>query len=252
MIDPSLRILIADDNPINQKVLEKMLSSLSLNSLCVQNGKEAVEELRRNEYDVVFMDLQMPEMGGIEAAQEIRKMNGSKKSPFIIAVTANTTAGIQQQCYEAGMNEYLEKPVRKEFIQAALHRFLALKTIPKVETMNTSGEIIDQRRIDELMELEDSELLKELIRIYFQESEQSAQEIEKAIACRDAEGVHHAAHKLKGGAGSIGAKKVTALSVQIEQKGISAELQGIEEIFQKLQSAMAEAKKAFTKTYLSE
>jgi len=117
-----LRILLAEDNPSNQKLGTIMLQRLGYRTDVANNGVEAIEALRERTYDVILMDLQMPEMDGIEATQTIRRVFPSPQHPWIIALTAHAAASDRDRCLEAGVNDYLTKPIRREALAAALLR----------------------------------------------------------------------------------------------------------------------------------
>ncbi|HEX8060585.1 MAG TPA: response regulator, partial [Cyclobacteriaceae bacterium] len=116
-----LRILIAEDNLINQKLTERVLSKLGYESKIVSNGKEVLEEVDRNKYDLIFMDIQMPEMDGLETTRTIRSSGGNQ--PVIVAITANAMQGDREKCLEAGMNDYLSKPIKLELLVATLEKY---------------------------------------------------------------------------------------------------------------------------------
>lgn len=118
----ALRILLAEDNPINQKVAVRVLEKLGYRTDTVADGVEAVEAVTRRPYDVVLMDVQMPNMDGLEATRRIRSMPAPTRQPHIIAITANAFAEDKDQCLAAGMDDFLSKPVRSEDLAAALHR----------------------------------------------------------------------------------------------------------------------------------
>ncbi len=117
-----LRVLVAEDNIVNQRVAALMLQKLGYGADIVGNGLEALEALRRQPYDIVLMDLQMPEMDGMEATRQIRAQSAAWKQPRIIALTANAMRGDRELCLAAGMDDYLSKPLRLEDLQAALRR----------------------------------------------------------------------------------------------------------------------------------
>jgi signal transduction histidine kinase len=119
------RVLLAEDNQVNQMVAQKILSSLGLDVVVVENGKLAVEKARAERFDAVFLDCQMPVMDGYSAAREIRKLSGPAAAVPIIAMTAHAMTGDREKCMDSGMNEYVSKPVKKEAIAEVLARILA-------------------------------------------------------------------------------------------------------------------------------
>ncbi|MGB3558489.1 MAG: response regulator, partial [Geitlerinemataceae cyanobacterium] len=118
-----LRILLAEDNVVNQKVALRMLERIGYGADVVNNGEEAIAHLQRIPYDVVLMDVQMPEMDGLEATRQIRRQRQSLAGPWIIAMTAGAMEGDRQACLEAGMDDYITKPVKIDALQLALEQF---------------------------------------------------------------------------------------------------------------------------------
>jgi signal transduction histidine kinase/ActR/RegA family two-component response regulator len=121
----SARILLAEDNQVNQLVARKILAGLGSEVVVVENGLLAIEKLKTETFDVVLLDCQMPVMDGYTAAREIRRLPGAVSNIPIIAMTAHAMTGDREKCMEAGMNEYISKPVKKEVIAEVLARFLA-------------------------------------------------------------------------------------------------------------------------------
>ncbi|MFN4123895.1 MAG: response regulator [Flavobacteriales bacterium] len=117
-----MKILVAEDNLINQKLAEKMLESFGYKVDIVINGLEALEALRKNAYDLIMMDVQMPEMDGLEATRIIRESLEFKQQPFIVAMTANALRGDRDICIEAGMNDYISKPIQMNILEETLLR----------------------------------------------------------------------------------------------------------------------------------
>ncbi|MBJ6609612.1 MAG: response regulator [Candidatus Thiothrix moscowensis] len=118
-----LRILLAEDNPINQMVATAILEEMAYTTTVVENGVQALEALRTQPCDVIFMDMQMPEMDGLEATRRIRAEFPAEHQPVIIAMTANALEGDKQECLDAGMNDYISKPVLPEAVEATLQRW---------------------------------------------------------------------------------------------------------------------------------
>lgn len=112
-----LRILIVDDNAVNRKVLHSMLGHLGYRADMVTNGQEAIQAMKEQPYDLVFMDIQMPIMDGLQAAQTIRQNLADKEYPYIIAITAYADRFDKETCIHAGMNDYLSKPATLDDIR---------------------------------------------------------------------------------------------------------------------------------------
>jgi CheY-like chemotaxis protein len=117
-----LRILAAEDNPVNQQLIVLLLEKLGYRADVVSNGVEVLEALDRQVYDVVLMDVLMPEMDGLTAARRIRELQEIDPRPYIVGVTANALQGDREECLAAGMDDYLSKPIRFEELVVALKR----------------------------------------------------------------------------------------------------------------------------------
>jgi CheY-like chemotaxis protein len=117
-----LRILLAEDNAVNQKLAIKLLSQMGYRADVAGNGLEVIEAIERQKYDVVLMDVQMPEMDGLEASRQICSRWPRGKRPRIVAMTANAMQGDKEKCFEAGMDDYVSKPVRVGELISALDR----------------------------------------------------------------------------------------------------------------------------------
>ncbi|HET8731393.1 MAG TPA: response regulator, partial [Moraxellaceae bacterium] len=135
-LPPNLRVLLAEDNLVNQKVAARMLEKLGVNVDVASNGLEAVQLVMRNRYDMVLMDCQMPEMDGYAATREIRRLQAQSASPRgvpVVALTANTLEGDRERCLACGMNDFLGKPLRQQDLLAMLLRHLAPGALPEAE-----------------------------------------------------------------------------------------------------------------------
>jgi CheY-like chemotaxis protein len=117
----NIKILLAEDNRINQKVMEKMIEQLGAKIDIAEDGEKAIEAVEQKSYDLIFMDMQMPKMDGLEATRKIRAMK-LQKAPYIIALTANVLGEDIQKCLDAGMDEYLGKPIKIDSLKRLLQK----------------------------------------------------------------------------------------------------------------------------------
>ena len=120
-----LRILLAEDNVVNQKLALRLLQQLGYRADLASNGVEAIESVQRQTYDVVLMDVQMPEMDGLEASRRITAQSPAGQRPRIVAMTANAMQGDREECLAAGMDDYVTKPIRVDALVEALNQVKA-------------------------------------------------------------------------------------------------------------------------------
>ncbi|MFQ5583420.1 MAG: response regulator, partial [Calditrichia bacterium] len=210
-----IRILLAEDNIINQKVALKMLQKLGFRADAVANGAEAVKALETVPYDLVLMDVQMPEMDGFEATKRIRNSDEQSKIKDpgipIIAMTAHAMKGDRERCLAAGMNDYISKPIQVEELEEAVSRWAVKEyhseAILQQNEAVESGEIFDRslllKRVDG-----DQELCDELLVFSLHNIPKYLKALKKAIDSNDVVAVRNTAHSLKGITGTIGAKKL--------------------------------------------
>jgi len=133
-----LKILVVEDNLINQKVVSRMLQHYSYNCVFANDGLEAIEKLKETHFDIVYMDLQMPNMGGVEAAKYIRSNFPSDKQPQIVALTANVLPHEKARCIEAGMNDFLSKPLELNALYLNL-----TKQINRIQSEKDKSTLLD-------------------------------------------------------------------------------------------------------------
>ncbi len=145
---PGVRVLLAEDNKINQRLALKLLSKLGCNAVAVSNGSEAVAALNNAEFDVVLMDCQMPLMDGYEATRAIRGLSPELSGIPVIALTAHAMEGDRQRCLEAGMNDYLTKPVNRKQLASALSRWASPTFTPDNNCQQSEVEMRSPLSID--------------------------------------------------------------------------------------------------------
>lgn len=220
-----IRILVAEDSPLNQQVALKQLEKLGYQAEGVADGTGAVEALRQTPYDVILMDCQMPELNGYEATWQIRDAEkqqaaaaGVARRVYIIAMTANTKADNRDKCLQAGMDDFIRKPVQLPELEAALRRGLADRASQKA-----LDKVIDPVVIAGLRQLRTPgkpDPLAEIIDLFLQEAPAHLQALESAVAQNDHTSLARtfsAAVRLKGSAMNLGARTLAALCDEIEQ-----------------------------------
>jgi two-component system, sensor histidine kinase and response regulator len=228
------RILVAEDNQVNQKVAVKMLERLGYRADVAANGLEAVEALSRIPYSAVLMDVQMPEMDGYEATKEMRQREGSKRHTPIIAMTANAMQGDRENALDVGMDDYVSKPVKPEELGAVLERWIPQadeKTSGPEEAADTSvgigvdtADLLDKSVLTGLREIGDQELLADLTTLFLEDAPAQLETLREAIEGGDAPSVEQVAHTLKGSCGNMGAMRMATICTELEEAGRSGDL----------------------------
>jgi PAS domain S-box-containing protein len=216
-----LSILIAEDNIVNQKVLVRLLQRLGYQADVVNNGLEALAALSQQLYDVVLMDVQMPEMDGITATQQIHRRWDAQTRPYIIAVTASAMQGDREQCLKAGMDDYLSKPIRFEQLTQVL---LGCQRREGATQHQPRPIAIVDRHVLQTIENElaeyDAEMCAELIDCYLEDAPNLLNVIQSALNERNAIALKRAAHTLKSSSAAIGAIDFAKLCEQLEKSGL--------------------------------
>jgi|GEM_PF-668659 len=234
-----LRVLVAEDNRVNQQVVISQLRKLGHTAVAVGNGFEALAALDEIDYDAVLMDCQMPEMDGYEAATIIRRRRKSKTLP-IIAMTANAMAGDRERCLDAGMDDYIAKPFKVEQLAEVLSR-----VSPDAETApaaDASPNVLDESVLAELRSIDaDPEFLPTVIALYLDDAPGRMEALRRAIAACDVEAVWRAAHAFKGACANVGARRLVDLCAAIEKEGRNGSSGGAPLLFEALESEFREA-----------
>ncbi|QQS37703.1 MAG: response regulator [Ignavibacteriales bacterium] len=216
-----LKILLADDNVVNQKVGLRILEKLGFDADVVVNGKEAVDAACRNKYDIVFMDIQMPEMNGFEATKMIRTKLGENQPPVIIAMTANTLDDEKNILHNSGMNDFIGKPIRTDELQKCLIRWGDEIAAEKIKNkVSVSNRIIDEQKLIYLLDIQTKDDMKffvELLTSYLHDLPVLVHEIKMAIAGSDSKKLQFFSHKLKGSSMTLGIEIFASLGEKIEK-----------------------------------
>lgn len=232
-VELSGRVLLAEDNPVNQQVALAMLGKLGLTVDIASTGQEAAELHARHDYDIILMDCQMPVMDGFQATAEIRaRETGFSSRVPIIALTANAMDSDRVQCLSAGMDDYLAKPYSKKQLQALLKRWLSATKDAELEASDPHGSrirpiqsgrtAIETSHLDQLRELDPSgslALARQIMQVYLDSSDKWVNQIKQAITSGDSESLRFAAHSLKSSSANVGAMALSVLFRQLEELG---------------------------------
>ena len=224
-----LRILLAEDNVVNQKVALRILAQMGYRADVAGNGLEAIEAVERQTYDVVLMDVQMPELDGFEASREINRRWPAAR-PRIVAMTANAMQGDRELCVAAGMDDYVAKPIRVEELVAALERSPAHRdagpAAGPAEPAAPAAGAIDRAVFDRLVATTGGPFVAELIETFGEDARELLATLRRALAATDRDAFRRAAHSLKSTAESLGASGLAALARELEAAARAGSLDG--------------------------
>jgi CheY-like chemotaxis protein len=235
-----LSILLCDDNAVNQKVAARMLTQMGYRADIVANGLEALDALGRKPYDLVFMDVQMPEMGGLEATREIRQRQQQKSnfpnyksSIIIVAMTASAMTGDREKCLDAGMDDYVAKPVRLEDLRAIIERWGAIAAVsepaplPPAKAAPAGGADpngpVDMERLNEFTE-GNPESFRELAELYLTQTADQLEHLEAAVANANALEIRRISHSCAGASATCGMRFLVPLLRQLERESAEGNL----------------------------
>jgi CheY-like chemotaxis protein/HPt (histidine-containing phosphotransfer) domain-containing protein len=220
----TLRFLLAEDNPVNQKLAARLLEKQGHSVAIVGNGVEAVQAVERQLFDLVLMDVQMPEMDGFEATAAIRERErGTGRRLPIVAMTAYAMKGDRERCLAAGMDGYVSKPIQPRELWQAIEQLVSGSGADG--TSVPTGDILDRRETLERVG-GDTELLRELIAVFRADGPRLAKDIADALAGGDAQKLSRTAHTLKGAVSTFGAASAEAAAQQVELLAGQGDLAG--------------------------
>jgi PAS domain S-box-containing protein len=219
-----LRVLVAEDNVVNQNVMLLLLERMGYRADLVADGVEVLEALQRQHYDLILMDVQMPKLDGLEATRRIRSQFHSRDRPRIIAMTASALHGDREKCLEAGMDEYVSKPVRAEELQTVIagSGYASEDTLfpndsspSTVDPTRTREDILSRLALLQSSEHQ-SNLSSELVQTFLSNAPQRLADLSVAAEALDSDALERAAHTLRGASISIGANRLAELLLEYE------------------------------------
>ena len=223
-------VLLAEDNPVNQLLIKKLLSRWGILVDIAENGKSCIEKLKEKKYDLILMDVLMPEMNGYEATSHIRNNLQSPENEIpVIAMTAYATSEEKEKCFEAGMNDYLSKPFNTKELFAKLSTYLPKKLAPEGNTEKKQPSVLSRPtgshsnpgRITNLSYLEElaagsSDFIEDMIQVFIQQTPDSILELEEFCREQKWEELKTLAHRMKPSISFVGIKKLNKIMEQLE------------------------------------
>jgi CheY-like chemotaxis protein len=246
-----LRVLLCDDNTINQKVATRILQQLGYEPDLAANGREALDALDRKPYDLIFMDVMMPEMDGLEATRVIRKLQQSGGNAnfsgriVIVAMTAQAMQGDREKCIAAGMDDYLAKPIRPKDVRTVIEHWSSeissAAPVPPMSPPATASPPAAPEpsnaqeppvEMDRLMDLGggDQESLRELVDLYLKQTTEQIAQLETAVRANQAEQIRHVAHSCAGASATLGMARLVPFLRELERQGKAGQLTNAEQL----------------------
>ena len=217
-MDKPINILLAEDNPVNQRVATLMLERNGHSVTVVEDGESAVSAWRTGQFDVILMDVMMPKLDGIEATRHIRREEiGSGRRTPIIALTANAMQNDQDSCLAAGMDGYLVKPIKLDQLYQEIERAWQPQARQTANPSAERGEVLVFDHADALERMGGSlDILHSLFDLFLQEQANYAASIEQAMASGNQADLIRAAHTLKGALGTLSANRAQGVAAALE------------------------------------
>lgn len=233
-----IKVLLVEDAPTNIFIATRIFEKLGIGVDIAKNGKEAIDKLKNNTYDIVFMDVEMPEIDGISATNIIRNSPDIlNRDTYIIAMTANAFKEDKELCLKAGMNDFISKPITINALSAILRKFFPEKAEASSATDKKRSDLekmLDVKRLEGIME--DKGSIPELLKIFIEDTDKTITELTSAVKAGDSPAVVMLSHKIKGSAINIGAKLLGNAAKELE---VSARKESIDEYGKKMEDLVA-------------
>ena len=204
---PDARILVTDDNEFNLRVADGLLGFMDIEAEMADSGAIAIELVKQNDYDIVFMDHMMPEMDGIVAAREIRKLGGKYETLNIIALTANAISGAREMFLENGFTDFISKPIDVDELQDMVQRYLPSGKVRKIARNENRQAVVNK----------EEQLRRKSIVTFVKENKNTFEKITNSLSLGDIKTAHRIAHTLKSSAGYLGRKDLQNAAFSLEQ-----------------------------------
>ena len=244
-----LNVLLAEDNLVNQKLAMRILEKRGHHVVAVSNGREAIDKYETGQFDLVLMDVQMPEVDGFEATQRIRQIEKQKGGHIpIVAMTAHAMKGDREKCLAAGMDEYVPKPIKTQELHNVIEN-LTLKSVDQnksgerpMDSHESDGAKKDVFDLNKALQVVDGDkgLLKEITVMFLEELHVNMKEIRQAAKKNDSDALEKAAHSLKGSVGNLGAKRAYGAAYRLESIGKEGRLEEAKGALAELEKELGE------------
>lgn len=234
----SAHLLVVEDNPVNQQVARAMLERLGCSVTLAGSGATALQRVAADRFDLIFMDIQMPDMDGLEVTRRLRARGGWAAEVPVVAMTAAGPGGEQARCLAAGMNGYLTKPLRQELLLETLLHYLADGESPlrdsDVPEASGHDSLVDPWTLQALHDSLGEEGLASLVELFDAQAARRLETLARALGESDLSEAQHAAHQLKGESTSLGAVKVAGLAARVETLAVRQEGDAAREVMDEL------------------
>ncbi|QEM82803.1 ATP-binding protein [Halomonas binhaiensis] len=243
-----VELLVVEDNVVNQEVAQAMLESLGCRVSLAASGQKALSLCEQRRFDLILMDIQMPDLDGREVTRRLRARGDWCSSVPIVAMTAGGAMYDQAECHASGMDDYLTKPILRHDLSALLQRYL-FDTVVKVPATPAMGSVLDAETLDSLRGSLGDEQCKSLVQLFQQQVEERLPMIVRAAECHDASELGRLAHQLKGESAGIGADAMAATAELLERRAREGRCEDTTDCLERLPRLLKETMAAYERAF---
>jgi two-component system, sensor histidine kinase and response regulator len=243
------RILLAEDSATNRLLATAILKGAGYDVTAVGNGKELYSAARSQEFDLILMDIFMPEMDGLEATAAVRGLSGGRGQLPIIAMTAYAVESDRESCLAAGMNDYVSKPINKQELLETVARWLQASGGSRRRPDEAREEVLNPAVLDTLESDTGSEMVVELVRAFVTETAERLQQLTKAVGANDFNAIQREALALKTGAGTFGATRLYQQAEALELACLAGDTARALEVVRALPKSVSAACRALSERF---